>query len=239
MVEQPHVDERERVLKRAREAAVVCARRHTARRVIMRDDQSCRIQRERPPHDFTRIDGNPGDGAARGFLREQQLMPCVEIKTHENLILTRADQELQIVLDGAGGVEQRPVAGLLGERAAAQLGYRQQLRRARRSDAAQRAQFRGGGVEDASQGTEMLQELAREVHGRPAGDARMQEQREELGVGKRGGAVCEQPLARTLTLGPVANRRDGRRGMGRRERRAGGDESQFCVHGALRGPCSI
>ncbi|ABA51054.1 hypothetical protein BURPS1710b_1138 [Burkholderia pseudomallei 1710b] len=198
MIDQLDVDERERVAQHAREAPVRGARSHRARRMIVRDDERRRVQRERAPHDLARIDGHPRERAVRGFFRLHEPVPSVEKEADEHFARPRADQQPQIVVDRARRIDERPLAGLLGERAPRELDDRDEDRGARGADAAQALEIVGRRIEQRAQRAEAREQRVREREHVVAGQARAEQERDEFRVGQRGGAAREQALARQI-----------------------------------------
>ena len=51
----------------------------------------------------------------------------------------------------------------------------------------------------------MPDQFARQIDGALAGSSDAQKNRQQFGIGKRGGALCHQSFARPLVFGPVSN----------------------------------
>ena len=127
----------------------------------------------------------------------------VEEEHGEHLVLAAAELKLQVLLDLAGRIEQRPRAELGGDRAARELEHRRDLGALGRAEALDPLQLLGLGAQQAGEAAEGAEQLLGELQHAGADQAGAQQQRDQLGVGERGRPQGEQLLARSGRGGNV------------------------------------
>jgi len=114
-----------------------------------------------------------------------------------------AELELQVLLDLAGRIEQRPRGKLGGDRSARELEHRRDLGALGRAEALDALELLGLGAQQAREPAEAAEELLGELEDAGADQSGAQQQGDQLGVGERGGPLREQLLARAGRGGNV------------------------------------
>lgn len=159
---------------------------------------------QRAQHDLARVDAGLGEGAAEQLLEHDQPVLRIEEQHREHLVRPRADVQLHVLLHGLGRVEHGALRELLGHGAARELEHRDELGAlGGAAHAAHAAQLLGAGLQQAREAAEALVQLLRELQHVLAGHAGAQQQREQLGVGQRGGAARDELLARAGMFGEI------------------------------------
>ena len=95
--------------------------------MVVREDHRRGAELERALDDLARVDAGLRQRAAKHLLEAEQAALRVEEEDGEDLVLAAAELQLQVLLDLAGRIEQRPRAELGGDRAARQLEHRRDL----------------------------------------------------------------------------------------------------------------
>lgn len=106
--------------------------------------------------------------------------------------------QAQVRTHGGGRSEAVPRAHLLRKRAARKLHHGGDARAARGAQARHGIQLPVGRGEHARDAAEAGEEIAPQIDGAAAADARAEEKREKLRVGKRRGAMGDEAFARPL-----------------------------------------
>ena len=80
MIEHPHVDEGERLLEPARDEFVRSARLGQPRRMVVVEDDRCRVALEDGFDDLPRMDRGSIDGSAEEIFCGDEAMPVVQVQ---------------------------------------------------------------------------------------------------------------------------------------------------------------
>lgn len=124
MVEQPDIDELERRFEPARDAFVSLRGLRDARRVVVRENHSCRIDGQRLLDDLARIDAGSVYGAAKHLVELKYAMAVVQEQAAEYLVAKMPEPGLQECFGvdrAADGFARRQGSVVITSR---QLGYR-------------------------------------------------------------------------------------------------------------------
>jgi hypothetical protein len=182
--------------------------------VVVAHDHGGGVVGDRAAHHLARMDLGAVDGAAEQFLERDGAMARVQEQHREHFVRAPAQPLREI---GPGGLwvgQHRSAFKLRAEQAMAQFQRGRQEAGACRAQAGQLRQVCGRAFQQGPQRPVGLQQFARGGDGVAAAQARAQEDREQFGVGKCGGALREQALARALGSRPFADVHVGTRDQG-------------------------
>ncbi len=214
MVEQPDLDQRQRLAQTACDQLVRLARLGDARGMIVREDHGGGAPLQRLADHLTRMDVRAIERATEQLLAGEQPVTRVEEQAAEHLVWPVAQQRQQIALRRCRGFERVHAAQWLRVMATRELETGGKPGAARRADAAgaSRCALRSGllqqqGAQRARTREQAVGQLER-IAACPAG---AEQHGEQLGIRQCRGAACEQPLARPLGWGPVTQARRGGR----------------------------
>ena len=206
MVEHAHVHQRQCLLQRISEQAVRLARLGHAGRMVVSEDGGCRIERQRAFNYFTRIHAGLGERAMEQLLRRDHPVLCVEEDDHEHLLLTPAQQQLQILAHRAWRVQGIASFHFLMQGAPRHLQHRLQLHKLGLPHAMYRTKLLLAYCEQLREAAEAGEQLARQVYRALTCDTRAQKYRQQFCIGQRRRAALQQLLARAFPFRPVRDR---------------------------------
>jgi hypothetical protein len=146
---------------------------------------------------FARVDAGLCQGAAKELLHRDHPLAGVHEEYREDLVRPMSQVELQVLLHGLRRVEDRSLFQALGQRAAGEFEHRRELGAlggaAEPLDAPEVIE---PGVEQAAEPAEQVEQFLRQLQHVLAGNARVQQQGHEFGVGQRAGAEGDEFFAR-------------------------------------------
>src|SRR5882762_7181214 len=206
MVEHLNIDQGERTFQRAREDLVGMARLCDTGGVVVRENHGRRVMPQGALDHLARVNTRLGQGTAEQFLVRDDAMLRVQEQHHEDFLLTPGEREAQVVAHCSRRRQRTSRRDFLLERAARQLEDRLELRELGGPQTRSLRKVRGLGFEQPGNRAEAPEQLACEVNRALSLDAGTKQNREQLRVGKRGGAQSKQAFAWTLLNGPVCYR---------------------------------
>lgn len=140
------------------------------------------------------------------FFAGDQAVAVVQEQRHEDLAGLAAQAVLQIAADRSGVVADGLALLKFGRQiAVGQFQPGGQCTASSRAQPRQPGQLAGRAVQQHTQGTVRLQQVARGLHRIASTEAGAEEQCQQFCVGQRGGAACDQLLAGTFLFGPVVD----------------------------------
>jgi len=195
VVQDAHVDQRERLLQLAGKQLIGLRGLGHAGRMVVGEDDCGGIGRERRFDHFPRVHARLGQGAAEQLLRANHAVLRIEEQAHEGLVRPRAEQQTQVIAHRAGGGQGRAGTQLLAQRASRELEDRPEqcgLGRPETPHALQCAQIR---AQQPPEPAVLREQCTPEVDCADPPHAAAQAKRQQLGVRQGVGPAGQQPLA--------------------------------------------
>ncbi len=209
VVQQSHLDQCEGLLELSREMPISRTRLGHAARMIVGNDDSSGVDGHGALDDHARMNGSAVDTAFKQHLLGDDAMAAIE-KERGEALKGRGAQPTAKILAGLLRRGQCIATGQLGLQVAmAQCEGRRNQGRARRPNVGQAGQLARWSIEHGSQPAAAVDEGLCVGHGVTALRACAEEQRQQLGVGKRLDAEGVQAFAGTVGIGPVAETHGG------------------------------
>ncbi len=203
MVEDAHVDERERALQRRGQELVGARRLGRTRRMVVGEDDRGRADLERALDDLARIDAGLRQRAAKHLLEPDQPALRVEEQHREHLVRALAELQLQVVLHLRRRIEDRSRAELGRDRAARELEHRGDLGALGGPEPLDALELLRLGAQQTGEAAERREQLLGELEDAGSREAGAQQQRDQFGVGERPRPEGEQLFARSCRGGDV------------------------------------
>ena len=205
VVEDPDVEQRQRIAQSPGDELVRLACLGDARRMVVREDHCGRIVRECLPHHFARVHARAVDRAAKEFVEGDQAMAVVEVQAAEHLVRPVAqlgDEELRRV---ARRVQHRHRAQLLLVVPPGDFERGLQAAPAGKTHAAQPAAGLPIGGEEAAKAARMREQCAGEGHSIKTGVATAEDERQQFRVRQAVDALLDEFFTRSFARRPGAD----------------------------------
>lgn len=203
MVEDAHVDQRQRLRQRAREQQIRFAGLGRAGRVVVGEHDAGRVVQQCLLDHFARIHAGVREGAAKHFLGRDQAVLDVQKQHVKRFMRQVAQSQAQIIFDRVRRIEGLARLQVFDDGAPRQFQHGLQLGELGAAHAVHGGKTHEAGAKQAPQGAEVLDRVARQFHGALAAHARAQEHGQQLRVRQRLRAILDQAFARPFAGWPI------------------------------------